>query len=104
MSQAPPTLEEIHAMVERMLDRLDPSEPISATVTFQVNPAKETTFVNDLEALAAATRELPGLKIFAIHRFRPIQGSAGTPAYLIYEEWKTRDQFRTQWNSQHLRH
>lgn len=104
MSQAPPTLEEIHAMVERMLDRLDPSEPISATVTFQVNPAKETTFVSDLEALAAATRELPGLKIFAIHRFRPIQGSAGTPAYLIYEEWKTRDQFRTQWNSQHLRH
>lgn len=102
MSQNPPTLEDIRAGVLRMLDRLDPEEPIAATVTFVVNPAMETTFVADLETLAAKTRELPGLKIFAIHRHREIEPGPGAPRYLIYEEWHTRRQFRTQWNSDHL--
>lgn len=102
MSQLPPPLVETRAQVERMLDRLDPDQPISATVTFQVNPAMEETFVSDLEALAADTRRLPGLKIFAIHRGRAIQSGLGGHNYLIYEEWKTRRQFRRQWNSEHL--
>ena len=107
MSQAEqtPSIDEIRAQVSRMLDRLDPKAPIAATVVFQVRPDREGVFRHNLEALATATRQLPGLKIFSYHQHTSIGApGGGDPQYLIYEEWQSRDAFRAQWESAHLQH
>ena len=108
MSQAQQTLslDELRQQVNRMLDRLSPETSIAATVVFVVRSDKEETFVADIEALTTATRKLPGLNLFTWHQHQPINPPAGphNPRYLIYEEWQTVAYFRTQWNSEHLKH
>lgn len=103
-TQAPPSIDDVRRMVSRMLDGLDPRQPISAIVLFQVDPAREDVFVSNLRALAGGTRRLPGLKIFSFHKRQPFAMADGAaPQYLIYEEWKTVQQFRRQWDSEHLK-
>jgi len=104
MSQGNP-IEELRAQVTRMLDRLDPDSPIAAIVLFQVDRAKENTFVRNADALADGTRKLPGCNVFAYHERQPEQdgGRGGAVEYLIYEDWETVGQFRAQWDSEHLK-
>lgn len=102
-ADAPPTLEELRAQVSEMLDGLEPDTPIAATVTFQVDPAKEGAFARHIDDLAEATRQLPGLNVFHFHRNKAIQPGSDGVEYLIYEDWQTRDEFRAQWDSAHLK-
>lgn len=102
-TQQPPSLDELRVQVSRMLDGLDPSTPIAATVTFPVNPEKEPTFVRNLKALSDATLQLPGVNVFSYHKHKSILPGDSAPRYLIYEDWKNRDLFRRQWDSAHLR-
>ena len=102
MSQGHP-IDDLRAEVTRMLDTLDPGSPIAATVLFQVDGAKEKTFVTNADALAEATRRLPGANVFAYHERQPGSGSPGSIEYLIYEDWETVEQFRVQWDSEHLK-
>ena len=102
MSQTNP-IDDLRAQVNKMLDSLDREIPISATVAFKVNPSKESTFVRNAGVLTEATRRLPGCNIFAYHKHRPSNGSSDAPQYLIYEDWETVRQFRTQWDSEHLK-
>lgn len=105
MSQAEQNsfIDELRARISQMLDTLDPESPISATVVFKVKPAKESEFIRNAEALAEATRKLPGCEHFVYQR--AIQ--AGPPSdaieYAINESWKTVREFKVQWNSDHLR-
>jgi len=82
-----------------MLDTLDPATPVSAIVLFEVNKAKETEFLTIADRLTLATRRLPGVNVFS---FQKAVQEAPTFQYLIYEDWETRDQFRRQWDSEHL--
>ena len=89
-----------------MLNRLDQDAPISATVVFQVDGAKEGDFASNLEELSNATRRLSGANVFAYGERQPTEqpapGSSGPVEYVIYEDWETVEQFRVQWDSQHL--
>ena len=95
----------LRAQVSRMLEGLDQEQPIAAIVLFQVNKAKEETFIRNNEALANATRRLPGVNVYAYHGRRPVEGQprGANPEYLIYEDWQTVRQFRRQWESDHLK-
>src|SRR5215213_1559219 len=96
-------IDDLRAEVTRMLDTLDPGSPIAAIVLFQVDGAKEKTFVTNADVLAEATRRLPGANVFAYHERQPGGGSPGSIEYLIYEDWETVEQFRAQWDSEHLK-
>jgi len=85
-----------------MLDSLPAQVPIAATVLFKVNPQKEGIFLQNANALTEATRRLPGCNVFAFHKAVKAGGPSEGIEYLIYEDWQTRDLFRTQWDSQHL--
>jgi quinol monooxygenase YgiN len=102
MSQVNP-IDQLRAQVSQMLDRLDPEMPIAATVVFKALKSKESTFIRNTDALADATRKLPGCNVFAYHKRRPANGSAGHPEFLIYEDWETTKLFRAQWDSDHLK-
>src|ERR1051325_4352359 len=105
MSQGNP-IDALRAEVTRMLDRLDSDSPIAAIVLFQVNRARENSFVKNADALAEGTRKLPGCNVFAYHERQPDQPGGGHGAaveYLIYEDWETVGQFRAQWDSAHLK-
>ena len=99
----PPSIQEVRAQVLRMLDTLPPGIPLAAIVLFKVDPAKESRFKQEADALTAATRRLPGCNVFAFHKATP-PGASGEPIeYLIYEDWETRELFHTQWTSDHLK-
>lgn len=100
----PPSIQEVRAQVLRMLDTLPPGIPLAAIVLFKVDPAKESRFKQEADALTAATRRLPGCNVFAFHKATP-PGASGEPIeYLIYEDWETRELFHAQWTSDHLQH
>lgn len=99
-------IDELRAQVLRMLDTLDARQPIAATVLFKIKKKQEALFARKADALAAATTKLPGARIFNYHQLTPIQSEreAGDAIeFLIYEEWGSRAEFRTQWNSEHLK-
>lgn len=99
-------IDDLRAQVSRMLDTLDPGTPIAATVVFKVNRAKEAAFIKNSDALAEATRKLPGCNVFAYHEHKPWhdgQQQPGVVQYLIYEDWETVEFFRAQWDSGHLK-
>ena len=102
----PPPIVEIRAQVSRMLDKYDPETPIAATVVFQVNKTKESTFIRNADVLTASTRKLPGCNVFAYHKHKAIQREQANEAvqYLIYEDWKSCRFFRVQWDSEHIKH
>ena len=106
MSQGNP-LEELRYNVSQMLDSLDPKAPISATVVFKVKNEAEETFKKKASVLAAATRKLLGCNLFVYDKRQPYKGEAGdnpdAVEYLIYEDWETVEQFRKQWDSDHLK-
>jgi quinol monooxygenase YgiN len=108
MSQGQKTpIDELREQVSRMLDGMDPKKPIASTVAFRVNPAKERVYIKESDALAHATRRLPGCNIYAYHEHKPWndgQIEAGVVKYLIYEDWESVEQFRAQWDSEHLKH
>lgn len=86
----------------QMLDSLEPGTPIAAIVIFKADPSKEDRFRQAADDLTEATRRLPGCNVFAFHK--ATQTQAGQPIeYLIYEDWQTREQFRVQWTSGHIR-
>jgi len=85
-----------------MLDSLPAQVPIAAIVLFRVNSEKEGIFLQNANALTEATRRLPGCNVFAFHKSVKAGGPSEGIEYLIYEDWQTRDLFRTQWDSQHL--
>ena len=95
----------LRAQVSRMLEGLNQEQPIAAVVLFKVNKAKEGTFVRNNQALAEATRRLPGCNVYGYHGRRPVEGQppGANPEYLIYEDWETVRQFRRQWESDHLK-
>ena len=98
-------IDNLRAQVSRMLDGLDQEMPIAATVLFNVNRAKEETFVRNNEVLAEATLKLPGVNVYAYHKRRQAEGESrrADPEYFIYEDWETVRQFRRQWDSDHLK-
>lgn len=100
MSQ-PPSIDDIRALVNEMLDRMPPQTPIAATVVFQVIPEKESTFLKDIDELAEETRKLTGCNHFSYHKHRPIPDTTDHQ-YLIFEDWESVELFRHQWNSEHL--
>lgn len=106
MSQEQKTpIADLRAQVAQMLATLDPGTPIAATVVFKVKQAQETTFIKNSDALAQATRRLPGCNVFAYHEQKPWhdgQQQPGVVQYLIYEDWETVEFFRAQWDSAHL--
>lgn len=100
-------LEEIRADVSRMLDSSDPNSPIAATVVFKVKKESERAFDQNIAELARATLLMPGVKVFNYHRHRSLPSIPDAPQtvqYLIYEHWESVSLFRSQWNSDHLRH
>ncbi len=107
MSQNPVSpIDILRQMVSKFLDTIDQNMPIAATVVFNVNAKKEKIFVKNSEALADATRKLPGCNIFAYHEqllWQPGSSSGNVLEYLIYEDWETVKLFRTQWDSEHLK-
>ena len=100
--QQPPSIDELRAQVSQMLDSLPANVPIAAIVLFEVNPAKEDGFIKNANALTEATRRLPGCNVFAFHKIVKAGPASTGIEYLIYEDWQTRDLFRTQWDSDHL--
>ena len=98
-------IDNLRAQVSRMLDGLDQEMPIAATVLFNVNRAKEETFVRNNEVLAEATLKLPGVNVYAYHKRRQAEGESrrADPEYFIYEDWESVRQFRRQWDSDHLK-
>src|SRR5437764_5198603 len=100
--QQPPSIDQLRAQVSQMLDALPAQVPIGATVLFKVNPEKEGPFLQHANALTNATRRLPGCNVFAFHRAVKTGAPSEGIEYLIYEDWQTRELFRTQWDSQHL--
>lgn len=99
-------IDELRAQVSEMLNTLNPTSPIGSTVVFKVQRAKENTFQQSAAALTAATRRLPGCKLFAFHRYEPIPPEVESPdslQHLIYEEWDSVEHFRKQWDSDHLK-
>ncbi len=102
--QHPKSIDEIRRDVSQMLDRLPSHSPISATVVFKVDPRKVSVFVRKADALTEATNKLPGCTIFVYQKNKPIgPHSDESEQYLIYEDWESVAQFRTQWNSEHLK-
>jgi len=97
----PPSIGEIRALVNEMLDRLPPQIPIGATVVFQVQPEKESSFLRSIDELAESTRRLRGCSTFSYHKHRPIPDIIDYQ-YLISESWESVELFRHQWNSEHL--
>ncbi len=100
LDQQPPSIDQLRAQVSQMLDSLPAQVPISAIVLFKVNPEKEAAFLQNADALTEATRKLPGCNVFSFHK--EVKPGTGGIEYLIYEDWETRELFRTQWESQHL--
>ena len=100
--QQPPSIDQLRAQVSQMLDSLPAQVPIAATVLFKVNPEREGPFLQHANALTDATRRLPGCNVFAFHRAVKTGAPSEGIEYLIYEDWHTRELFRTQWDSQHL--
>jgi haloalkane dehalogenase len=98
--QQPPSIDQLRAQVSQMLNTLPAAGPISAIVLLEVNPQKEEPFLQIADALTEATRRLPGCNVFAFQK--TVQPSGAGIEYLIYEDWQTRDFFRTQWDSNHL--
>jgi quinol monooxygenase YgiN len=104
--ELPPPIQKLREQVSRMLDTLPPPTPVAATVVFKVDRAQEDEFVRNSDVLAAATRRLPGCSVFAYHEHKPWhegQSEPGVVQFLIYENWQTRDLFRAQWDSDHLK-
>src|SRR5438034_3705485 len=102
--QQPKSIDEIRRDVSQMLDRLPSQSPISATVVFKVDPRSVSKFVRNADALKAATNKLPGCTIFVYQKHKAIGPEPEEfPQYLIYEDWESVAQFRTQWNSEHLK-
>src|SRR5258708_34759014 len=97
---ATPSIDQIRAQVSQLLDTIGPAVPISAIVLFKVNPAKENQFIANANLLTEATRRLPGVNVFS---FQKAVVNADALEYLIYEDWETRDLFRRQWDSNHLK-
>jgi haloalkane dehalogenase len=97
-------IEEYRSQVSQMLDSLEPGTPIAAIVLFKVARAKEQAFLKNASVLTEATRRLPGCNVFSFHQAVQSGSAAEAIEYLIYEDWETRDLFRTQWNSQHLKY
>lgn len=98
-------IEEIRKNVSKMLDKLDPESPISATVVFKVKKDSENTFRTNGDELTAATRKLEGCNVFVYSKHHPYAGeppNGDAVEYLIYENWETVRQFRRQWDSDHL--
>ena len=99
-------IEEIRKNVSKMLNKLDPESPISATVVFKVKKDSENTFKRNGDELTVATRKLEGCNVFVISKHHPYVGeppSGDAVEYLIYEDWETVRQFRRQWDSDHLK-
>lgn len=100
-------LDDIRANVSKMLDTLDPKLPISATVVFKVKKSEEKTFTKNAAVLAEATLKLPGVNVFQYEKHQPYEGEPEeipeSVEYLIYEDWETVEQFRRQWDSEHLK-
>ncbi len=108
MPQKPKSpIDEIRDNVNKMLDTLDPKSPISATVVFKVKKSEEGAFKRNAAALARATLKLPGVNVFVYEQHQPYKGEAGDDPnvveYMIYEDWETVEQFRAQWDSEHLK-
>jgi quinol monooxygenase YgiN len=101
-----PTIEEIRANVNQMLDGLDRKSPISATVVFKVRKDREAEFKRNADALTRATLRLPGVTEFGFKKHRPFRDEGpedpNAVEYMIFENWQTVEQFRAQWNSEHL--
>jgi haloalkane dehalogenase len=97
---ATPSIDQVRAQVSQLLDSIAPDVPIAAIVLFKVNPAKENQFITNANLLTDGTLRLPGCNVFSFHK-AVVNGNA--IEYLIYEDWETRDLFRTQWNSAHLK-
>lgn len=101
-------LDQIRANVVQMLNNRNPQAPIAATVVFKVKKAEEDTFNKNAQALAAATRQLPGCTLFVYKKHQPYQGEPPAPfdavEYVIIENWETVERFRKQWDSAHLQH
>jgi len=97
---ATPSIDEVRAQVSQLLESIAGDVPIAAIVLFKVNRTKETQFIDSANLLTEATRRLPGVNVFSFHK-AVVPGDA--LEYLIYEDWETRDFFRTQWESHHLK-
>src|SRR3954454_20687 len=108
MSAGPtnPQIDELRQHVYRMLTGMNPESPIGATVDFHVSRARASDFEGMAAQLSAATHKLPGCRQFAWHRRKPLDEAPDAPSvdYLILEEWESVDLFRTQWDSEHLKH
>src|SRR2546423_12321109 len=79
-----PSIDDLRAEVNRMLNSLDQGIPIAAIVLFQVNGARESTFVKNADALTEATLKLPGANVFSYHKRQSAR--PGDPAaHLLYE-------------------
>ena len=101
-SEAADPIGGLRNQILQMLDTLEPGTPIAAIVLFEVDPAREDRFKEAADDLTEATRRLPGCNVFAFHK--QTQPAAGKPIeYLIYEDWQTRELFRVQWTSEHIR-
>jgi len=96
----------IRDSVNQMLNGRNPRSPISATVVFHVKKASEGEFKRNADVLTAATLKLPGVTEFGFKKHLPFNAEPGGPSdtveYLIFENWETVEQFRAQWNSEHL--
>src|SRR5437016_835205 len=57
-------VDELRAQVSKMLQAMNPADPIGATVDFKVNRQKEREFEGRAAELASATRKLPGCRFF----------------------------------------
>ncbi|HEX4963481.1 MAG TPA: DUF1566 domain-containing protein [Thermoanaerobaculia bacterium] len=103
-TEQPPSIDQVRARTSQLLDSLDPDGPIAATVVFKVLRAKETEFIRNANTLTEATRKLPGCEYFAYYVAIPSAPPNEPAQYAINESWKTVRQFKTQWDSAHLKH
>lgn len=105
MSNAPNPIDALRAQVDVMLNTLNQDSPIGSTVVFQVRNDKETAFEQSAATLTTATRQLPGCKEFAFHKYIPIapDPNPASAQHLIYEQWESVRLFRSQWDSAHLK-
>ena len=95
-----PNLNEVRARVSRLLDALDPAAPVALVELFVVEPARESAFVENVNALAQQARTGRGCKTFSLHK--AVNPHPRGLEYLIYEDWHSRDAFRDHWSSSAL--
>jgi haloalkane dehalogenase len=95
-------IHEFRSRVAAIVESLDATTPVAAIELLDVSPSRESAFVESAGAVANAARNIPGCNVYSVHK--DVTAPASTSlSYLIYQDWQSREAFRSYWESQALK-